>query len=97
MKPCMRKGAPVSKINIEVDYGNVGKIAGVVKKLGIAYPHCRVVLITRHDCRMVKGVRSDQNGVYKFSGIPTQNEYFLVGFDKKQQFNAVIQDNVVPK
>lgn len=39
---------------------------------------------------------SQPNGQYSFV-LPNQSSYTIAAIDHKHQFNAVIQDNVVPK
>ena len=41
--------------------------------------------------------KPDNDGNYQFLGLSTSLKTFIVAFDQGQQFNAVIQDNVVPK
>jgi len=41
--------------------------------------------------------KPDADGNYQVLGLNTDLKMFIVAFDKNQQFNAVIQDNVVPK
>lgn len=40
---------------------------------------------------------SDNEGKYSFSGLSKHSKYCVVSHDPASQFNAVIQDNVVPK
>lgn len=75
----------------------IGKIIGQTKRLSAAYNQAFVVLYGKSSLRPI-GVRApDQNGNYQFLGLNTDLKTFIVAFDEMQQFNAVIQDNVVPK
>lgn len=75
----------------------IAKIQGSVKKLGQQYQNATVVLYNKANLQPIAVRKPDQNGNYKFLGLNTDLKTFIVAFDKKQQFNAVIQDNVVPK
>lgn len=70
-------------------------ISGVVKKIGVSIP-CRVRLYEKFTGAKLREVATDQNGNYRFDGL-SENKYFIVAHDPATQYNAVIQDNVVPK
>ena len=98
MKPVFRK-AMLSSVQLQnIATGPVvAKIQGSVKKLGQQYQNATVVLYNKANLQPIAVRKPDQNGNYKFLGLNTDLKTFIVAFDKKQQFNAVIQDNVVPK
>lgn len=75
----------------------IAKVAGSVKKLGQKYEDATLVLYNKANLQPIMARRPDMNGNYQFLGLNTDLKTFIVAFDKKQQFNAVIQDNVVPK
>lgn len=75
----------------------LAKIKGTTKKLGDRYNGALVALYSKVNFQPIAMTRSDQNGTYEFLGLNTDLKTFIVAFDKNQQFNAVIQDNVVPK
>lgn len=75
----------------------IAKVMGSVKKLGQQYQNATVVLYNKDNLQPIAVKKPDQNGNYQFLGLNTDLKTFIVAFDKKQQFNAVIQDNVVPK
>ena len=75
----------------------IAKIQGSIKKLGQQYHDATVVLYNKANLQPITMRKPDQNGNYQFLGLNTDLKTFVVAFDKKQQFNAVIQDNVVPK
>ncbi|KJV36249.1 hypothetical protein VH96_14675, partial [Acinetobacter indicus] len=75
----------------------IAKIQGSVKKLGQQYQDATVLLYNKANLQPIAMRKPDQNGNYQFLGLNTDLKTFIVAFDKKQQFNAVIQDNVVPK
>lgn len=103
MKPIARKAFHSSSFvngNFNANFGSkntVASIKGSVKKLGIKYSQALVVLYSKADLLPVAIRKPDTNGNYQFLGLNTELKTFVVAFDKDQQFNAVIQDNVVPK
>lgn len=70
-------------------------IKGQIKEGGISIP-CRVRLFEKLSGRMVFETVTDQNGFYEFDHL-TKTKFFIVAHHPASQFNAVIQDNVVPK
>lgn len=98
MKPCSRKPKPSPNLLQSISVGPVvAKIQGTVKKLGQQYKDATLVLYNKSNLQPIAVSRPDQNGNYKFLGLNTDLKTFIVAFDQKQKFNAVIQDNVVPK
>lgn len=72
-------------------------IKGSTKKLGKKYKDSLVVLYSKANLQPVAVRKPDENGDYEILGLSTSHGYFIVGFDTNHQFNAVVQDNVVPK
>ena len=103
MKPVLRRAFPSSNfinINLNANFGSkntLAKIKGSVKALGQQYQNANVVLYNKANLQPIAVKKPDQNGNYQFLGLNTDLKTFIVAFDQKQQFNAVIQDNVVPK
>lgn len=98
MKPYSRKPRNSSDLLQAITTGPViAKITGSIKKLGQNYQNATVVLYNKANLLPVAVRRPDENGNYQFLGLNTDLKTFIVAFDKKQQYNAVIQDNVVPK
>mgnify|MGYP003601549853 CR=1 FL=1 len=98
MKPCSRTVLNSSNLLQSIATGPViAKIKGSTKKLGEQYKNVTVVLYNKANLQPIAIRRSDVNGNYSFLGLNTDIRTFIVAFDPKQQFNAVIQDNVVPK
>ncbi|MFW1742891.1 hypothetical protein [Acinetobacter johnsonii] len=98
MKPCSRKVLPTSLFLQQIAIGPVvAKIKGSTKKLGQQYQDATVVLYNKANLLPIAVRKPDQNGDYQFLGLNTDLKTFIVAFDQKRQFNAVIQDNVVPK
>lgn len=70
-------------------------IKGRVKEVGATIP-CRLRLFEKISGRMVADTVTDMNGFYEFDHL-TRIKFFIVAHHPSAQFNAVIQDNVVPK
>ncbi|MDH1706234.1 hypothetical protein [Acinetobacter johnsonii] len=98
MKPCSRRVLLSSNVLQIINTGPVvAKIKGSVKKLGDAYQDATIVLYSKANLQPIAVTRPDQNGNYCFFSLNTSLNTFIAAFDRKQEFNAVIQDNVVPK
>ena len=98
MKPCAQKVLPSSTFLQSISTGAiVAKISGTTKKLGMQYQDATVVLYNKANLQPIAVRKPDQNGDYQFLGLNTDLKTYIVAFDRKQQYNAVIQDNVVPK
>lgn len=96
--PCSRKTAPSSSLMQAIKVGPVvAKLQGSVKKLGQQYKDAIVVLYNKANLQPIAVRKPNKTGNYQFLGLNTELKTFIVAFDKNQQFNAVIQDNVVPK
>lgn len=70
-------------------------IAGKVLQLGLPVSR-KIRVYCRNTGILVKSGESDANGKYKFY-LPDIGPFTLVSIDKHKLYNAVIQDNVVPK
>lgn len=70
-------------------------IKGQVKELGNNIP-CRVRLFEKNTGRLLDDVATDEFGNYEFLNL-IRTRFFVVAHHPASQFNAVIQDNVVPK
>ncbi|WP_368559699.1 hypothetical protein [Acinetobacter indicus] len=98
MKPCTRKATQTTLLLQSISIGPVvAKISGSTKKLGNSYDSATVVLYSKTNLKPIAAQKPDANGNYQFLGLNTDLITFIVAFDLKKQFNAVIQDNVVPK
>lgn len=98
MRPTSRKTILSPTLLQSISVGPVvAKIKGSVKKLGEQYKDATVVLYNKANLQPIAVHRPDQDGGYQFLGLNTDLKTYIVAFDRKQQFNAVIQDNVVPK
>ena len=97
MRPCLYKALKCSSYLQDTSGRVIAKIKGSVKKLGVQYQDATVVLYNKANLQPIAVRKPDQNGNYQFLGLNTDLKTYIVAFDKKQQFNAVIQDNVVPK
>jgi len=74
-----------------------GGIKGTIKMLGQPNPGSTIYLLLKPSMVVQSVTVSAKDGKYQFKGLNAANLFVVVAFDKKQQFNAVIQDNVVPK
>ena len=100
MKPCSLKVKKTGNLLQEIGFGSnntVASIKGSTKKLGEKYKNALVVLYNKTNLKPIAVRKPDQNGNYQFLGLNTDLKTFIVAFDQNQQFNAVIQDNMVPK
>ena len=70
-------------------------IKGVVKEENTPIP-CRVRLFEKLSGRLIADKLTDLNGNYEFDHLAKIN-FFIVAHHPGSQYNAVIQDNVVPK
>ncbi len=88
-------------INIDLSVipttASAAKISGSVKKLGQQYSDALIVLFSKDSLQPIAVHNPNLSGDYRFLGLNTDLKTFIVAFDRNQQFNAVIQDNVVPK
>lgn len=79
----------------EITPDSVFKIKGFLRKQGV--PIVGIVqLLSISSGRIIRVSESKANGSYEFKGLP-KSRYAVLSRDQNQQFNAVIQDNVVPK
>ncbi len=70
-------------------------IKGRVSEKNISIP-CRVRLFEKLSGRLIADVLTDNTGYYAFDHL-TETKFFIVAHHPQNQYNAVIQDNVVPK
>ena len=70
-------------------------IKGQVKKKNVPFA-CRVKLHEKLSGRLIAEVATDPNGFYEFDHL-TRTKFYVVAHHPTAEFNAVIQDNVVPK
>ena len=88
--------SPFFKENSLYNSNHLGVIKGQVKKLGSQY-QAIVRIYEKRSGLLVAQKATGLNGDYSFNGLNIDMPYFLTAFDPNNQFNAVIQDNVVPK
>lgn len=98
MKPCRRRALNSSNNLVNLPIGlAVGGIKGSVQKLNQHYKHAAIALFNKDNFQIIALRKPDENGHYKFAGLSTNLKTFILAFDTNKQYNAVIQDNVVPK
>lgn len=83
-------------IVITADQG-FGQIKGTTKKVGANYSPVPICVFRRDNRQLLWEVKSKTDGSYVFRNIAKGLECFVVAFDPNNQYNAVIQDNVVAK
>ena len=79
---------------IQYDHGK--EIKGITMQVGIPLSS-PVKLYERSTGLLVSTAISTSDGEYRFRGLPALMKFTVVAIDPTKQFNAVIQDNVVPK
>lgn len=102
MKPCHHRAARSSGVLVDnlhrfTNQKVIAEVKGTAKRLGQDYKDAIIVLYDKSNLRVIEVSKPDQYGNYQFLGLNTDLKTFIVAFDLKKQFNAVIQDNVVPK
>lgn len=73
-----------------------GSIRGQVTNTGIAYP-CVVSVHERESRRVVESKQTDEVGNYEFENLSFGFYFFVMATDPASQYNAVIQDRIIPK
>lgn len=72
-------------------------ITGSVKKLNYEYQNARLCIFNRKNMSLLAVRNPDDHGSYIVNGLNSDLDLFIVAFDNERQYNAVIQDNVIPK
>ncbi|MHA3082120.1 hypothetical protein ACX1NX_02835 [Acinetobacter sp. ANC 5383] len=73
------------------------KISGFVQRKGVIYSDAYVLLSRKSDFQPIAITKPNITGYYEFLGLNSDITCFLSGFDLSKDYNAVIQDSVVPK
>ncbi len=103
MKPILRQVMHSSSFlngNFNISFGaknTVACIKGSTRALGKDYRNVTVVIYSKVNLLPVAIKKPGQNYEYQFYGLNQDLTCFVVGLDDQKKFNAVIQDNVVPK
>jgi hypothetical protein len=103
MKPVSRTtmhSSNLLKTNYNVEFGSDNtprKISGSVQKKSATYIDATVVIFRKSDFQLIAVRKPDSDGNYTMNGLNKDVVCFIYGFDLNKQYNAVIQDNVVPK
>ena len=84
------------KNNIAFKTIDAKSIKGQVREMQVPLP-CRVRLFERKSGQLMAEVATDTQGHYAFYNLNDEERFFVVAHHPQLQFNAVIQDNVVPK
>lgn len=83
-------------VNVLNSNQGFGAIDGTTKKLGTQYSPVPVCLFRRDNRLLLWETKSKPDGSYSFRNVATGLECFIVAFDPNGQYNAVIQDKVIP-
>ena len=86
----------VFKNNIAFKTSDAKSIKGQVREENTPTP-CRVRLFERKSGQLMAEVATDSQGHYAFYNLSDEERFFVVAHHPRLRFNAVIQDNVVPK
>ncbi|MFP6818184.1 hypothetical protein [Acinetobacter sp.] len=100
MKPCSQQPHHSNNLLQEIGFGlnnTIAKIEGSVKKLSINYKTATVVLYNKANLQPIAVRKPNENGEFQILGLNNSQSCFIIAFDNKQHYNAVIQDSVVPK
>ena len=81
--------------DVVVEFSNGLSIKGQVCEKNLPLP-CRVRLFEKLSGRLIADILTNENGDYIFENL-VKTKFFIVAHHPVSQFNAVIQDNVVPK
>lgn len=73
-----------------------GKVSGSTKKLGGTYSPVTVCLFRRDTRQLLWETTSNEDGSYIFRNVAVGLGCFIVAFDPNNQYNALIQDNILP-
>ena len=85
----------IFKNNIAFKTLDAKSIKGQVREENTLIP-CRVRLFERKSGLLIAEVATDTQGHYAFYNLNDEERFFVVAHHPQLQFNAVIQDNVVP-
>lgn len=94
---CFYIDLPKRLITVANNNQGLGQIKGTTKKVGANYSPVPVCVFRRDNRQLLWEIKSKADGSYAFRNIAVGLECFVVAFDPNNQYNAVIQDNVVPK
>ena len=75
--------------------GDFGKVAGTTYQQGVPIS-ARIKIMSRHNLNGLADLKSDSSGAYSIY-LPRFAKYTIFSLSPSGKFNAVIQDNVVPK
>lgn len=76
-------------------YFGHGTIAGQTTEVNIP-TRCKVYLLDRRNGMLVLSTVSGGDGSYRFDHLNMDVRYAVMAFDRENEFNAVIADNLTP-
>lgn len=89
-------------INFNTSYSAIsgmrghGKISGHISKMNLKIS-VWISIYEGVSGLLIDKVKANPDGNYTFRDLSIKHRFFIIAHDPAQQFNAVIQDNVVPK
>lgn len=96
IKPVRQKTSGIIGTQGSASHGH-GRILGTTKIAGQNYSPVLVCCFRRDNRTLIWEVKSKPDGTYEIRNIAKGLECFVVAFDPKEEYNAVIQDKVVAK
>ena len=90
----IKKNLAVS--SAQSSFTGIYSIQGLALKQGVIYKNCDVRLHEKSTGILVNRTLTKEDGSYFFKNL-NKGKFILIATDYVGNFNAVIQDNVVPK
>lgn len=87
---------PKMLITVLNDDQGFGRVMGVIKKEENTYPDVDVAIYKRTDKTLLWVTTSNNEGKYVFRNLSVGLECFVIAIDPNNQYNAIIQDKVIP-
>lgn len=74
-----------------------GVVKGTIKRLEVVDSGTPVCIFNKASRTLIWETKSRADGSYLFKNLNKNIDCFVIAFDPNNQYNAVIQDRVVPK
>lgn len=71
-------------------------ISGQVIQQNIPLP-CKIRLYDQSSAQFLYEISTDEQGYYTFDNLNPNYKFFIVAHHPNSEYNAVIQDNIIPK
>lgn len=79
-----------------VQYSGALSIQGTVKRLGVSDTHAKIAILEKNSFDVLDIKSPNTDGTYEFKALK-KIPFIIIAVDLSKKFNAVIQDNIVPK